>query len=315
MAQNYFQGLLEKLKQDPTGQTGQSSLTSGLLGNPDALIGFGLLQGATQGKNVFEAALPAITQAAQIKKLFTPKDARTNLIKNLIAAGLKPGTPEFKEAVLAGTSKTKEGFQTTSPLYSKSKIDDATTSAGYAMEGLNKLTLAAKLTSQSPGVFGVKGKFGQVSKDIVSELKGVTGSSQNFLKKLGVPLSYLDNPDYTTIQPLENSIAIHIARNRNPSGRLLKDMINTAKDDAKLTGLGGVQKVQERLRPLAAEFIDSAYNKLKLSGKNDQEIGAILNPKIAEFNKYFAPATAEPTQKGSIPKFKINLKTGNLERY
>ena len=70
MAQNYFQGLLEKLKQD---STGQSSLTSGLLGNPDALIGFGLLQGATQGKNVFEAALPAITQAAQIKTLLTPK--------------------------------------------------------------------------------------------------------------------------------------------------------------------------------------------------------------------------------------------------
>jgi hypothetical protein len=88
MAQNYFQGLLEKLKQD---STGQSSLTSGLLGNPDALIGFGLLQGATQGKNVFEAALPAITQAAQINKAF-----QTTLPKTKEVYDTKTGTNVFR---------------------------------------------------------------------------------------------------------------------------------------------------------------------------------------------------------------------------
>ena len=59
---------------------GQSSLTSGLLGNTDALIGLGLLQGAAQGKDLFSAGMPAITQAAQIKKLLTPK-VRSNFIQ------------------------------------------------------------------------------------------------------------------------------------------------------------------------------------------------------------------------------------------
>ena len=59
---------------------GQSSLTSGLLGNTDALIGLGLLQGAAQGKDLFSAGMPAITQAAKIKKLLTPK-VRSNFIQ------------------------------------------------------------------------------------------------------------------------------------------------------------------------------------------------------------------------------------------
>ena len=106
MAQNYFQGLLEKLKQDPTGQTGQSSLTSGLLGNPDALIGFGLLQGATQGKNVFEAALPAIYQAGKIKKLFTPKNLKTKGVldtrtgKAILASDKRIGEANLENDVL-----------------------------------------------------------------------------------------------------------------------------------------------------------------------------------------------------------------------
>jgi len=255
-------------------QTENQSVTqpTGLLGNTEALIATGLLSQGAAGKSLFEAALPSITQAAQIKKLVQPKDTSTTLMKNLKAAGLVPGTPEYKEAILAGTSKTEKGFQNISPLYTKGKIDNATQSATYAISGLDKLIGVAKLTNSSPEVFGLKGKVGQISKDIISELKGITSSDTQLFKKMGAPLDYFQNPDFTTIQPLENSIAIHIARNRNPEGKLMKDMIDTAKSDAKLTGLGGVEKIKERILPLANEFIDSAVQQLRLAGKDEEEI-------------------------------------------
>jgi hypothetical protein len=46
---------------------------TGLLGNTNALIGAGLLSQGAAGKGLFEAALPSLTQAAQIRKLIEPK--------------------------------------------------------------------------------------------------------------------------------------------------------------------------------------------------------------------------------------------------
>lgn len=307
--------LLQLKKATETGQatTGQ---VDGLLGSNQALIGLGLLSQGAAGKNIFEAGLPSVLQAAQIKQLTTPKDTSTPLMKNLKAAGLVPGTPEYKEAILAGTSKTEKGFQNISPLYTKAKIDNATQSATYAMSGLDKLIGVAKLTNSSPEVFGLKGKVGQISKDIVSELKGIVSSDTQLFKKMGVPLDYLQNPDYTTIQPIENSIAIHIARNRNPEGKLMKDMIDTAKADAKLTGLGGVEKVKERILPLANEFIDSTIQQLKLAGKNEEEIASIINPKIKELRQYmFAENITKQTDNTKQNRFRMNKKTGKLEKY
>ena len=299
-------------------QTENQSTTqpTGLLSSNETLVGAGLLAQGAAGKGLFEAALPSLTQAAQIRKLIQPKDTSTTLMKNLQAAGLVPGTPEYKEAILAGTSKTEKGFQNISPLYTKGKIDNATQSATYAMSGLEKLIGVAKLTNLSPEVFGLKGKVGQVSKDIVSELKGIVSNDTQIFKKMGAPLDYFQNPDFTTIQPLENSIAIHIARNRNSEGRLLKDMIDTAKADAKLTGLGGVQKVKEKILPLANEFIDSAVQQLRLAGKNEQEIKSIINPKIKELRQYmFVENITKKTSNAEQKRFRMNTKTGKLEEY
>ena len=56
-------------------QTENQSVTqpTGLLGNTNALIGVGLLSQGAAGKGLFEAALPSLTQAAQIRKLVQPK--------------------------------------------------------------------------------------------------------------------------------------------------------------------------------------------------------------------------------------------------
>jgi hypothetical protein len=60
-----------------------------------------------KGKDPFEGAFPAIAQSAQLKKLMTP--SKTELQKNLEAAGYKPGTEEYKAALNAYLNRNKKG--------------------------------------------------------------------------------------------------------------------------------------------------------------------------------------------------------------
>tara|TARA_Y100001938_G_scaffold1382_1_gene1748 strand:- start:1488 stop:2225 length:738 start_codon:yes stop_codon:yes gene_type:complete len=81
----------------------------GLLSNiPDAaLLGFSLYGQGMKGKDPFEGAFPAIAQSAQLKKLMTP--SKTELQKNLEAAGYKAGTEEYKAALNAYLNRNKKG--------------------------------------------------------------------------------------------------------------------------------------------------------------------------------------------------------------
>ena len=81
----------------------------GLLSNiPDAaLIGAALYGQGMKGKDPLEGAFPAIAQSAQLKKLMTP--SKTELQKNLEAAGYKAGTEEYKAALNAYLNRNKKG--------------------------------------------------------------------------------------------------------------------------------------------------------------------------------------------------------------
>lgn len=65
--------LLKLLQLKKATETSQATQPMGLLGNTEALIATGLLSQGAAGKNLFEAALPSLTQAAQIRKLVEPK--------------------------------------------------------------------------------------------------------------------------------------------------------------------------------------------------------------------------------------------------
>ena len=80
----------------------------GLLSNiPDAaLLGFALYGQGMKGKDPLEGAFPAIAQSAQLKKLMTP--SKTELQKNLEAAGYKAKTEEYKAALNAYLNRNKK---------------------------------------------------------------------------------------------------------------------------------------------------------------------------------------------------------------
>ena len=83
-----------------------NNVEGGLLSNiPEgALLGAALYGQGLKGKDPLAGAFPAITQSAQLKNLLKP---RTELQKNLEAAGYKPGSEEYKAALNAYLNKGK----------------------------------------------------------------------------------------------------------------------------------------------------------------------------------------------------------------
>ena len=311
----------------------------GLLQNipQTALLGSALFGQGMQGKDPFSALLPAVTQTAQLQKLMTPKDLRTQLQKNLEAAGLKKGTPEYNQALMQNVNPVKDlrtpmgknledaGFVKGTPEYQeamklrtlpegtvgfssfqkKANVDNANISGDYAVGGIDLVTDIANLGARSPGTFGLKGKVLGFTKDLSTEVEGIySGTTKAAADRGGISsgaYEFLGNQDYSGIQPLQNALAIHVARNRNPTGRLLKDMISTAKDDSKLQGLGGAAKVSQRLPFIFKEFLDTARSNFKAAGKSEEEVAEILNPKIKEFNEALNKLNGASKQTGQVP--------------
>ncbi|BAQ88791.1 hypothetical protein [uncultured Mediterranean phage uvMED] len=309
------------------------SILKGLLANEDLLIGLGLLSGGSQGQGIGQAGINSVLQAAQIKKAFKPtarktvkgadgfqyfvdtgeralpnvekevKDTRTPLMKNVEALYPK-GSKEYNEAMLTGISKTELGLKNTSPFIKGTNIDTAISNAEFSSGNLDLITNIANKTTNNPSIFGSKGVALKLGKNVKNEFQGIFGNQIKNSGELedGV-MGLLDNKDLSTLGIMENSLSIGIARSRNRTGKLMKDMIVDAKDDAKLTGLGGVKGVRDKLPALFNEQLNFVKKNYELAGKTEEEIAAILNPQIRAFNE--AMALKEETnekQKRGLPK-------------
>ena len=287
----------------------------GLLGNISdrALLGSAIYGQGIQGKNPFEALLPATLQTGQVKKLLTPKDKRTNLQKNLEAAGFLPGTPEYKQAILAATAKTEAGAGNVG-LVSKSNIDNAKISADYSLKGLDLIKRINTITDRSPDAFGIAGAFKGFGKDVATEVEGIYKDARGLAREgTGIEagaLSFIDNKDFSGISPLQNSLKIILARSRNPNNRLLKDMLVEAGDDSNLRGLGGVQKAKEKLQFVAAELYDNAVRQYRAAGFNDQQIQDLVLP----YENIFKSEVQQTSPITNIPVYSIDPKTKKLKK-
>ena len=110
----------------------------GLLSNipENVILGAALYGQGLKGKDPLAGAFPAVTQAAQLKNLLKP---RTELQKNLEAAGYKPGTPEYKAALNAYLNRNKKGNTLSKEALALYKEGQAAPDFDEWFEGLNKV--------------------------------------------------------------------------------------------------------------------------------------------------------------------------------
>ena len=224
-------------------------------------------------------------------------------------ANIDKNDPRYREAILSSIAKTPEGFAAASPLASKGKIDNAVIGGNYSVKGLDKLSKFAELTTQSPEIFGATGRVLKFGSNALKEFDSVFGTEQQDLIKIDDDVkSLLKNKDFSSIDQLQNSLSINVARVRNPSGKLMKDMINDAKDDTNFTGLGGVQVVREKLLPLYDELEADARRNFELAGYDEQTINNILEPKRNMFLQKIGAITQPQLILGEDGVYRVQIK-------
>jgi hypothetical protein len=214
------------------------------------------------------------------------KDTLNPTLQLLEAANIFPGDPRFEEAIIASIAKTSEGFQSASPIAQKGKRDNLVIGGNYSVKGLDKILNFADLTNTSPEIFGTTGRVLKLGSDAVKEFESVFGTDAEELNEIDDDVkNLLKNKDFSTLDQLMNSLSINVARVRNPQGKLMKDMIDDAKDDTNFKGLGGVVAVRQKLSTLYNELEDDARQKFELAGFSEERINNILDQKRKEFNQ------------------------------
>jgi len=131
----------------------------GLLSNiPDAaLIGAALYGQGMKGKDPLEGAFPAIAQSAQLKKLMTP--SKTELQKNLEAAGYKAGTEEYKAALNAYLNRNKKGNTLSKEALALYKAGQAAPDFKKWFDGLPKASQDLYKKQISPNLSSIEASF------------------------------------------------------------------------------------------------------------------------------------------------------------
>ena len=136
----------------------------GLLSNiPDAaLLGFSLYGQGMKGKDPFEGAFPAIAQSAQLKKLMTP--SKTELQKNLEAAGYKAGTEEYKAALNAYLNRNKKSNTLSKEALALYKQGQAAPDFNEWFDGLPKASQDLYKKQISPNLNAIQASFEFIEK-------------------------------------------------------------------------------------------------------------------------------------------------------
>ena len=308
----------------------KTKLPIGKLGS-DLMRGLGFRESAANAYDTFsaadaqrEAALAKRKQAAvssslaqQLKEAnVKPKDARTTFMKELEAAGILPGTPEYIEAVkneIFRESKTTAernalalGLTPGTKPYND-YIEGATIKTGAAAERIMQgqgivLGKAARdeLVRNSSFVTTIRGNLDTIDDILVKDkdLGGLSGSLKRFGFKaataaegIGFPVKELlpknfenlifDN-DVARLEALETILAPGFARVIFPNQRMTNFLIQDAKNKIQLTGLTGTEEVRARLKEIKSQFDNYLQNNETLLGNQPKLIEGIANYKVVD---------------------------------
>ena len=181
----------------------------GLLENipQGALLGAALYGQGMKGKDPLEGAFPAYLEAAKARKFLKPK--KTELQKNLEAAGFKSGTPEYAAALQSYLFKGKQNTlgKEALALYNESKTVDNFDN-WYKELPTNKKQLWNKYIKGNEDLF-----------------------TQMFMSGMELPVPDIKTPDLSKLEITEDMITAVI--NANDGNISRNDAIKAIQEDYK----------------------------------------------------------------------------------
>jgi len=262
---NFFEGLFAR-------RPGQSSLTSGLLGNTDALIGLGLLQGAAQGKDLFSAGMPAVLQAGKIKKAFTPTFKKTKqaydnvLLKNVFVTDREIASMPTRFTPIDNSQATSFNAET-GDFYSGSV-------SGMKLKEKNKIN-DARAAKMLQGTYGYLKNFIPVMQESARKTpSGAVGGTLAFIDSVSDQFNQLG--EFTGIKNSKISFGTKTDKFLESKG-LQRDAANYAKLKGSVTKLGySLAKIEEPDNPRLSEGdVLRQLDRINFGGSRNQFVNSL----------------------------------------
>ena len=193
------------------------SILRGLLQDEQFLVAAGLLSAGSQGQSVGQAAFPAILQAAQIKKAFTPKDKERRIIKD--AAGYQRYSDTGKRVFPDVVKEKKQPSKSVRPLTDNQKLGldlNVNDNVTGTFDGAGNL-IDYKVSSKSDDRMG---KIGKAVKDSnLQEADEALRAVENYIVELK-GLGYENLPGIGLIEGRTPGVAI------SAEGKKLRSLIS-----------------------------------------------------------------------------------------
>ena len=214
------------------------------------------------------------------------KESKTTAERNALALGLVPGTPEYNDYIKGATIKTDiaadRALQGTGIVLGKPARDKLVQNTSFVETVRSNLDDVTDLFAKDPSLSGFAGTLRRISNKLATGAEDFGVDIRPFLPKDWEDKVFDTN--IAKISALEELIAPAYARVIFPNQRMTNFLIKEAKDKMNLTGATGSAEVLARLAEVKRQFDIYLENNQKLLGNQPTLVEDIKNWKIVDGN-------------------------------
>ena len=252
------------------------------------VTGTGVSDERTKLMKELEAAgiLPGSDEYKKAMREFIFKESKTTAERNALALGLIPGTPEYNDNIKAATIRTDaaadRALQGTGIVLGKAARDKLVQNTMFVETIHGNLNDIDDMLAVDKNLGGLSGSIKRIGFKVASAAEGIGIPVKELLPK-NLEDAVFDN-DAARLEALETVLAPGFARVIFPNQRMTNFLIKEAKDKIRLTGLTGTEEVRARLAEIKEQFDNYLKNNQKLLGNQPTLVEDIKNWKVVDGN-------------------------------
>ena len=189
-------------------------------------------------------------------KSFIFKESKTTAEKNATALALIPGTDAYnqyiKDATYITNAAMEREIQSGGVVIGKAARDKLSQNQSFVKTVRTNLDEVTKLLTEDQSLGGSPGFIRRISNKLATAAEGFGVDVKSFMPK-GLEDKVFDS-DIAKLSALEALLAPAYARVLFPNQRMTNFLVQEAQDKMNLTGLGGTEEVLNRLEEITNQF-------------------------------------------------------------